>query len=309
MEFDLTRTVPTMAVNIMGLTLILLPVIQIFVYLFIRRTYPDGYKGVLLGMASYFIICNVLLSLLYLVENELGQLIIGDIQSEALVTALKNIGQVLAVLLECAVLVECMEFSYRYFSYQPGTSKFGNALAFALGFTLVDALRWLVTLFTNWLMAVSINGMGLAAYQESLSAEEMEKFMQDVEPLLSNGGGYYLMLFLERIIFAAFIFAIVSMLQLVSQKLLKRSFMPVIIGVYFCYYLPALLRNMGIISGNVPTIILSMVIAVFVVLFSWQVLKKITPQETEYLAQVKKEGLLRRIFGGNQKNTSGFPKK
>lgn len=305
--FDLTRTVPTMAVSFMGLTLIALPLIQILVYMFIRHAYPDGYKGVFLGMASYFLICNVLLTLVYLGEQYLGDQILQGISSEATSIALKNVGQVLSLIIECTILVECMEFSYKHFSYQPGTSKFGNALAFALGFSLVDALVWMANTFTNWILAVSINGMGLEAYSESLAAEEMEQFMVSIEPLLSNGPMYYAILFLERILFAAFIFAIVSMVQLVSRKLLQRTFMLVIIGIYFSYYLPALLRNMGVIKGNVITILLSLVIAVLANLFSWQVLKKTTPQETEYLSQIKAGGLYRIFFG--QSGKKGTKKK
>lgn len=304
MEFDLTRTVPMMAIRIMGITLVVLPLIQVFVYMFIRHAYPGGYKGVILGIASYFIICNVLLTMVYLGEQYLGDQIMQGISSEAMTVALKNVGQVLSLVIECAILVECMEFSYRFFSYQPGTSKFGNALAFALGFSLVDALVWMVNTFTNWVLAISINGMGLEVYSEKLTVEEMEQFMSGIEPLLSNGPMYYVILFMERILFAAFIFAIVSMIQLVSQKRLQRSFMLVIIGIYFCYYLPVLLRNMGVIRGNGITISLALVLTVLTNLFSWQVLKKVTPQETEYLLQIKAGGLYRILFGQGGKKAA-----
>lgn len=303
-EFDLTLTVPSLAVNFMGLTLIALPVIQVLVYLFIRHAYPQGYKGVFLGMASCFLICNVILPLVYLGESYLGKLILQGQSSEATVTALKNVGQVLSLIIECAILVECMEFSYRHFSYQPGTSRFGNALAFALGFSLVASLQWMASTFTNWVMAVSINGMGLQAYSENLTAEEMQSFMESIQPLLTNGPMYYIILFIERILFAAFIFAIVSMVQLVSQKRLQRTFMLTIIGIYFCYYLPALLRENGVIKGSVATILILLVITVFVNLFSWQVLKKTTPQETDYLAQVKAGGLYQILFGQGGKRTT-----
>lgn len=305
--FDLTRTVPALSVSFMGLALIALPLIQILVYMFIRRAYPDGYRGVFLGMASYFIICNILLSLVYLAENYIGEQILQGIGSEQTRSAFRNVGQVLSLIVECTILVECTEFIYRKFSYQPGTSKFGNALAFALGFSLVDALKWMVSTFSNWIMAVSINGMGLETFCESLEPEQVEQFLTDMEPLLSNGPMYYVLLFMERILFAAFVFAIVSMVQLVSRKLVQRSFMLIIIGIYFSYYLPALLRNTGVISGDVVTILLSTVIAVLVNLFSWQVMKKADPNETEYLSQIKAQGMFQMLFGKREKKSEKKP--
>lgn len=302
---DLTRTVPMMAVRLMGIILIVLPLIQILVYMFIRRAYPGGHRGVFLGMASYFLICKVLLIMVYLGEHYLGGQILQGVTSEVMTIALKNVGQVLSLLIECTILVECMEFSYRHFSYQPGTSTFGNTLAFALGFSLVEALIWMANIFANWGLAISINAAGLEGYSEQFTAEEMEQFLSYIEPLLSNGALYYVILFIERILFAAFIFAIVSMVQLVSRKRLQRTFLPVIIGVYFCYYLPALLRDNGVISGYVTTILLSLIVTVFVTLFSWQVLKKAAPEETDYLVQVKADGLYRLLFGQGGKKATG----
>jgi hypothetical protein len=296
-----------MSVSVMGVLLVLLPLIQILVYLFIRHAYPQGYKGVILGMASYFIICNVLLSLVYLAEQWIGAQFLQGQTNQAVVTAYKNIGQVLSLLIECTILVECMEFSYRKFSYQPGSSTYGNAMAFALGFSLVETIQWVASMLSNWIMSIGINNMGLEAYNESLTAEEMESFMASIDKLLSYGPLYYILLFVERLLFAAFIFAIISMVQLISRKLLQRTFMLAIIGIYFCYYLPALLRNSGVISSDVLTIAVSLIITILVDIFSWKLMKNTTPEEADELAALKAGGIFDVILRFKKKKKTEQP--
>ncbi len=301
MEYDLTQIVPVSAIGIMGFAIIALPVIQVLVYIFIRRAYPDDHKGLFLGLASYFLICNVIISLVYLAEQYVGNIIIRDMTNEAMVTALSNVGQIISLIIECSIIVYCMEFSYRKFCYQPGVSKLGSALAFGLGYTLVDAIYWLMSMVTNWIMAISINGVGLSAYAEALSEEDMASFMESIESLLTYSGSYYLMLFIERIVFAAFVIAIMSMVQLVARQVLKKTFLVNIIGIYFLYYVPALLRNMGLISGNFITIVLSVIITVFVCMFSWQIMAKTSPDDTDYLKSVRARGIIVTIFNLDKK--------
>ena len=296
-DFDFSRTVPFASVNMMGFMLIALPVLQILVYLFIRRNYPGAYRGVFLGMASNFLICDCILSLVYLGEHYLGETLLAGQTNEALITSSKNIGQVLSLIIECFILVNFMEFSYRHFSYQAGISKLGNALSFALGFSLVDTLKLVASVFTNWIMAVSINQMGLSEFAGKLNDEELKAFMNDIEPLLTHGVFYYFSLFVERIIFAAFIFAIVVMMQLVTKKLLSRQFLIKLTGIYLLYYLPGLLKNFGLIKGRAMTVICMLLITVFVNLMSWQVVKKTDPEDTEYLSQIWQGGLFKAIFG------------
>ncbi len=301
MEYDLTQIVPVSAIGFMGFAIIAMPVIQVFVYMFICHAYPEDHKGLFLGLASYFIICNVIISLVYLAEQYIGNIIIQDMTNEAVVTALSNVGQIISLIIECSIIVYCMEFSYRKFCYQPGVSRMGSALAFGLGYTLVDAVYWLMSVVTNWIMALSINGVGLSAYAEVLTDEEMEAFMESIESLLSNSGFYYLMLFLERIIFAAFVISIMSMIVLVSKGILKKTFLVNIMGIYFLYYVPALLRNMGLISGNFITLVISIVITVFVCMFSWQIMAKTSPEDADYLRDVKKRGIIVTIFNLDRK--------
>jgi hypothetical protein len=300
---DLTQTVPVMSVSVMGVLLILLPLIQLLVYLFIRHGYPQGYKGIFLGMASYFIICNVILSLVYLAEQWIGAQFLQGQTDENMIKIYKNVGQVLSLLIECTLLVECLEFAYRKFSYQPGSSTYGNTMAFALGFSLIESLQWVMSMLSNWIMSIGINNMGLEAYNESLTAEEMESFMKSIEKLLNYGPLYYILIFVERVLFAAFIFAIISMVQLVSRKIVQRTLMFAIIGIYFCYYLPALLRNSGVIGSDVLTIVLVLIVTVLVDIFSWQLMKKRTPEETDYLSALKAEGIFTVILRFKKKKT------
>lgn len=294
----------------MGFTIVAMPVIQIFVYMFICHAYPQDHKGLILGLASYFIICNVIISLVYLAEQYIGNIIIRDMTNTAVVTALSNVGQVISLIIECSIIVYCMEYSYRHFCFQEGVSKLGSVLAFGLGYSLVDAIYWLMTMVTDWVMALSINGVGLSAYNETLTEEEMESFMESIEPLLTNTVSYYILLFLERIVFAALIIAIMSMVSLVTKKLLAKTFLINIIGLYLLYYVPALLRNMGLINGNAITLILTIAITVFVCMFSWQVMKKTSPEDTEYLEQIRTgRGIIVTLFNLDKEKPKKEKKK
>ncbi len=307
MDYDLTRTVSSLTVSVMSLILMFFPLLLILAYVFIRRAYPDGHKGIILGIASFFIICNVWINLVDYAGEYLSTLIFTNIQNEWMKTALENIWQVLWLLIECALIVLCIELAYRYFSYQPEKSGLGNAFTFALGFSLIDAIIVELSIFDNWLIGVSINGVGLEGLVEMLESEDVEQFLTDMEPLLSATVGDYLLAFFERIVFAAFIFAVVALIYLISKKLLNYSFLMVIMGFYFGYYLPTLLQSIGLYSADVITLVWIILLTVFLWLFTWQVMKKVSPEDTKYLSELKSEGIMRIIIRGRA--TSSFSKK
>lgn len=298
--YDITKTVPAISVGAMGLLIILLLVVIILFYVWIRHAYPDGKSGIFAGMASYFIICSCFLGTLYMGENYISAQITS--------VPIQHVLQIGYIMFECAVLVICLYFAFTKIFFQPHSFNYGNILMFSLGFALVESLKYVVDMAGRWLYATTINGMGLGPFIRTLeSEEEIDKFINGISPLLDLGPVFYILLFIERLLFIAFVVAVISMMYTVFSGVKKTNFLVRVWAVYVLYYFPTILREFGVINGDVILFLIISICIITIIYIAYRVFSKSMPAEWNKYREIQKKGIYLVIFGHNdaRKNSKG----
>ena len=288
-----------MSVTAMGVVIVAVLLVALLTYLYIRRAYLTSYKGTFLGMATCLITEYVILALLLA-----GVKIVTDMISvpQGFEVAVSRIVAVISLLIQTTVTVVCMNYSLARFGWNPGTGKLGNIMAFGYGYALVETLRWVTTTFLNcWLMATTINGVGLQAYYDALGEEQFAQFMEDAQYLFTLGPLYYVWMGIERLCYITFFITLAVMLGLIARKLMNKTFLVTLTSWCFAYYLPGLLRAYDIITIDVVVLILEAIITAAAVLFAWQLMKKLTPEDAEKMNQIRKDGVYEALFAPRKK--------
>lgn len=308
--YDLTRTVPTLSIAMMGVTFFALIIVTAMFYVWVRHGYPNGRKGVFAGMASYFLICSCFLGMIYSGEQTIYNSLANADMVEGQKQALTHVSQVVFIMFECAILVILLFFIFNKFVYVPSEYNYGNILMFSIGFSLVDTLNWLVSTGVQWLYGTSINGMGLETFVNNLEKEEEKlNFLESVQRLLDNGPFYYFLMFVERLIFIAFVVCLITLMYQVLRQIKPTKFLVVIWGLYVMYYIPSVLKFFNIITSDTVLIALAAVYVAGVAVYSQKVFSKCMPYDWQQYRALQKEGIYRVVFMKTGSNKDNGPKK
>ena len=216
---------------------------------------------------------------------------------EKFATAIAHIETIVLLILQTVITIFGVEFSLRKFGYNPGDSTFGNIMAFGYGFALFEGIQWIIyTAVNEWMIAVSISHFGLEFWKEDMTAEEYEKFIDSISYLFDYTPFHYLWIFLERMAHIAFVIALVTMISLIVKKKLNKTFLGTVMGWYFVFYIPNVLKNFGVIKYEFFVMFLELIVTVASVMFTWQLMKRLTPEDTDRLNEIRKGGVYEALF-------------
>lgn len=295
--YDLSVKVPGLSVTIMGVCFFALLIILILFYVWIKHAYPEDHKGIWAGFLSYLLICVGVVGMLYRGESALvNQLMSGDM-ADGQKTALVNVTKTIGLMLECIVVTFCLYLMMARAFFNKHTLKFGNVLMFAYGFALFDAIMWLGQLISKWLIANSINGMGMDYLVKGIDSDKtLDNLMISLEELLKAGPGLYILLLLQKLAFIAFVVAVVTMVYLVVKDVKQKKFLVIVWVAYLMYYIPSLLKNFGLFDSNVLLIFLTIAFIGIDIAVAWKSFSISLPDEWEHYREIQKRGVYTVIF-------------
>jgi len=291
---QLTVPISYMTSTVMGLSMVALILVLVLTYVYIRRSYPQGYSGTFLGMATYFLLTHIIINIvLSVVDWGFSSIKAG----EEFATALAHIETIVLLILQTVITIFGLEFSLRKFGYKPGDNTFGNIMAYGYGFALFEGIQWVIqTAVNEWLIAVGISHFGLEFWTEEMTAEESENFIASISYMFDYTPFHYIWVFLERTAHIAFIIALVTMISLVVKQKLNKTFLGTVMGWYFAFYMPNVLKIFGVIKYEFFVMLLELVVTVASILFTWQLMKRLTPEDTYRLNEIRKGGMYEALF-------------
>lgn len=237
--YDMDMTVSSLTSNCIIFSGILVLAALIAVFVLARKYTGIKLLPIVYGVMVYFLFYRSLGSFI-------GNIIIG-------IASIQNamITKILILLINSAVIA-CLIVGGRFFSMwflKRYYSSFGDAYGIGIGFSVVEGVSNIITIFLNYCLCVTINQAGLRAFANTF--ETLEEATQQVEALISfyqNPWYLYILSAIEIGILMFFHTMISGIFYSVQKNEVSKKYIGILIGMYTAISFPAMLMSLDIVN-------------------------------------------------------------
>ncbi len=300
--FDFSQKISNTSIAVMGAVCIILVIVAVIAFLFMKNNYPKNFMPILWGAIGYYLAKSCIFKLVGIGEGFLLQAIRqAEDASEPMIEAYTNIVGILFTLILALSLVLWMWAFYRFFILLKDRSTIARAASAGYGFALWYMIESFITIFSNWLYARLYNATTFEKLTEGMKEEELTAFKEFIIQFFSYKPVDYLAVVLENLAFLALAISVMSMIHVFLIKKEARKCFFRAIALVFIYYAISSVRNLGLYDSMLLQVALQVVVVFIGCLLSLRYLRAYAKEDFDYLLERYNKGALSMVFYDSSK--------